>query len=256
MIFYFTATGNSLYVAKQLDDAPVSIPQVKTQNPSFTAECIGIVSPVYCGELPKIVLDFIKKTTFHTPYLYLALTYGNDVSDCPEFTKKQLDALGLNVSYIGTVKMVDNYLPVFDMDAQRATEKHVDDQLDKIKEDIAARKTYIPTATSKARKLHKTVAAMNKLMPSMNNGAALKVTDACYGCGICAKVCPIGNLKIENGKSLRISNTCLFCLACIHACPGNAIRLKKEKNPQARYRNEHITLTDLVEANEQKMNEE
>lgn len=29
MTFYFTATGNSLYVAKQLDESPISIPQAK-----------------------------------------------------------------------------------------------------------------------------------------------------------------------------------------------------------------------------------
>lgn len=28
MVFYFTATGNSLYVAKQLERDPVSIPQI------------------------------------------------------------------------------------------------------------------------------------------------------------------------------------------------------------------------------------
>lgn len=27
MLFYFTATGNSLYVAKQLENDPISIPQ-------------------------------------------------------------------------------------------------------------------------------------------------------------------------------------------------------------------------------------
>lgn len=27
MLFYFTATGNSLYAAKQLEEHPVSIPQ-------------------------------------------------------------------------------------------------------------------------------------------------------------------------------------------------------------------------------------
>ena len=28
MVFYFTGTGNSLYIAKQLEDDPISIPQV------------------------------------------------------------------------------------------------------------------------------------------------------------------------------------------------------------------------------------
>ena len=32
MIFYFTATGNSLYVAKQLDKSPISIPQIIHQK--------------------------------------------------------------------------------------------------------------------------------------------------------------------------------------------------------------------------------
>lgn len=52
MIFYFTATGNSLYVAKKLSENPISIPQVK-QGSSFEDDVIGIVSPVYCGEIPK-----------------------------------------------------------------------------------------------------------------------------------------------------------------------------------------------------------
>ena len=48
MLFYFTATGNSLYTAKQLEENPISIPQVmKQENLEFTADAIGIVAPVY-----------------------------------------------------------------------------------------------------------------------------------------------------------------------------------------------------------------
>ncbi|MBQ7688980.1 MAG: EFR1 family ferrodoxin [Clostridia bacterium] len=253
MVFYFTATGNSLYVAKQFDPDAVSIPQVKEKAPVYSADAIGIVCPVYCGEPPTIVLDFMKRATFDTPYLYMVLTYGKDVSDAPEFTKAQLAALGIDVKYIGTVHMVDNYLPVFDMDAQKDMDKHIDAQLEAVKADIAARKEYVPAASCRAKKLHKSAAVMNRLMPSMNNGSALRVTEDCYGCGICTQVCPIGNLKLKNGKSERIEKTCLFCLACIHACPGNAIRLKKEKNPNARYRNEHVSLSELIEANNQKI---
>ena len=42
MLFYFTGTGNTLYVAKQLEEKPVSIPQViRNENLDFTAESIG-----------------------------------------------------------------------------------------------------------------------------------------------------------------------------------------------------------------------
>lgn len=46
MVFYFTATGNSLYVAKQLDDELLSIPQeLNKTDRRYKADKIGIVCP-------------------------------------------------------------------------------------------------------------------------------------------------------------------------------------------------------------------
>ena len=72
MVFYFTGTGNSLYVARQIEDAPVSIPQViHSDNLNFSADSIGIVAPVYGHEVPPMVRDFMKKSAFHTEYFYM-----------------------------------------------------------------------------------------------------------------------------------------------------------------------------------------
>ena len=72
MVFYFTATGNSLYAAKKLDENPISIPQIlKQTNLIFTDDAIGIVFPIYAGRAPKIVLDFLKRSKFNTDYFYL-----------------------------------------------------------------------------------------------------------------------------------------------------------------------------------------
>lgn len=62
MVLYFTATGNSLYIAKCLDDNPISIAQIKGAH-DFSDDTVGIVCPVYCGEIPKTVLEFIKRAT-------------------------------------------------------------------------------------------------------------------------------------------------------------------------------------------------
>lgn len=60
MGFYFTATGNSLYVAKQFDANLISIPQViNNDNLSFQDETIGIVCPVFDNLPPQFVIDFI-----------------------------------------------------------------------------------------------------------------------------------------------------------------------------------------------------
>ena len=62
MVFYFTGTGNSLYIAKQLAECPVSIPQaMKQETLDFTDERIGIVAPIYGHEMPQMVKDFLKK---------------------------------------------------------------------------------------------------------------------------------------------------------------------------------------------------
>lgn len=94
MVFYFTATGNSLYVAKCIEEYPVSIPQVIKNSSIYSDNQIGIICPVYCGEIPNTVKEFLKESKFDTKYMYLILTYGNSASDCPEFTYNEFKALG------------------------------------------------------------------------------------------------------------------------------------------------------------------
>ena len=50
MVFYFTATGNSLYVAKCIDEYPVSIPQAIKNSSIYSDNQIGIVCPVIAAK--------------------------------------------------------------------------------------------------------------------------------------------------------------------------------------------------------------
>ena len=50
---------NSLYVAKQLEEHPVSIAQaIHDKEKVYRAERIGIVCPVFGHEMPELVKDF------------------------------------------------------------------------------------------------------------------------------------------------------------------------------------------------------
>ncbi len=251
MVFYFTGTGNSLYVARQLEENPVSIPQVIGREPlEFWGERIGVVAPVYGHEVPSMVRAFLKRARFHTDYFYMVLTYGNRHGGAAELAKQLCDACGIPVQYIQVVLMVDNWLPSFDMEEQVQLDKKVEVQIAAVRADVEARRHWIAPVTDTDRAAHRQFLERMRQLPPDAWQHLLQVTDGCVGCGICEKVCPSGSIRLKDGKAVHTPGQCQTCLACVHACPQKAIALTvPEKNPDARYRNEHVSLQDLIQAN-------
>lgn len=156
MVFYFTGTGNCLYIAKQLEAQPVSIPQVIHQeNLHFCDKSIGIVAPVYGHEVPVMVKEFLHKATFDTDYFYMILTYGNRHGGAAELAEQLCRECGVRVDYINVLLMVDNWLPSFDMDEQRKMDKNVQGQLEAIVSDLKAHKKMISPVTDTDRAAHR-----------------------------------------------------------------------------------------------------
>ncbi|WKY46169.1 EFR1 family ferrodoxin [Eubacteriaceae bacterium ES2] len=253
MLFYFTGTGNSLYVAKQINETPISIPQIIKQGKLlFKDDRIGIVTPVYGHEVPPMVKEFIQRATFDTEYFYLVLTYGFRHGGAAELAKNLCNECGIKPSYINTILMVDNWLPAFDMSEEILLDKNIDRQIHEIVEDIKSTRQMISQVTESDREVHQQFLAGISQMPTDAWQHLLVVGDKCNGCGICTMVCPSSSMKMVNEKAVPISGNCQTCLACAHACPQKAIGLViLEKNPDARFRNEHIELKEIIEANNQ-----
>lgn len=253
MVFYFTATGNSLYVAKYLEQYPVSIPQIfGKQHLDFEAECIGIVCPVYGHEVPTMVQEFLKKASFKTKYFYMVLTYGNRHGGAAELAEELCKESGLRPDYINVLLMVDNWLPSFDMEEQMLIDKKVEEHLSEIKEDIQNRKRMIAKVTDTDKEAHQQFLTNREKLPKDIWQHLIRISDDCIGCTLCTQVCPSASLHMESGRAVYIPGKCQSCLACVHHCPRKAIRLNlPEKNPNSRYRNEHISLKEIIEANNQ-----
>ena len=77
MIFYFTGTGNSGYVAQEIakatDDKVISISKLMREKAGKSRaleysladhEPVGIIFPVYAYSAPKMVREFIKNIKF------------------------------------------------------------------------------------------------------------------------------------------------------------------------------------------------
>ncbi len=251
-ICYFTASGNCLYVARRIGGTLLSIPQLmRREKIEIEDNAVGIVCPVYAVELPFMIVDFMKRADIKTDYFFFILTcgYGYEVSlGHAEVAARER---GWDLKYGSGVLMVDNYLPFFDMDEERRKlpEKDVEGQLDKICADIKARKEQrvMLTAELKAQMEH----YHKNLAPKViNKNMALDYTvnDDCVHCGTCVKVCPANNITVTEGKVI-FGDHCEVCYACLHNCPKKAIHLPVEK-AAARFRNEHVSLNDIISSNE------
>lgn len=257
-VFFFSATGNSLYVAGRFSDSPISIPQeMRKSKRDYEADSIGIVCPVYYGEIPGYVQKFLKTSAFSASYFYFILTYGSSPMIAPKFAAEYAYKCGITTNYSTCILMVDNYLPYFDMDSEKGMDKHVESQIEKALGEVRARKTGIPVPTLDERKWYERVRKFNVENPAFNSGSQITITERCVGCGVCTRVCPQGNCYLDSGKAHRKKETCEFCLGCIQNCPVNAIALSiEDRNPDARYRNKHISLKQIEAANCQICNDQ
>lgn len=268
IVLYFTGTGNSLYIARQIagkDGEILSIPQlVKEGKYDIEADEIGIVYPIYGHMPPNMVRRFIQRANLKADYLFAVLTYGARKCNAVEIWEDISSHAGKKFDYISTIVMVDNWLPNFDMNEQVMIDKHIPENLQMITEDLASRKQWHEPVTQEERDMHAGFMKYSGINPEtgflVQSQNYFDITDACIGCSACVSVCPKGNYKMTS-RGVSTQGECEFCFACIQNCPQKAIKFKKnegdpllahgEANPNARYRNEHISLIDIKRANNQ-----
>ena len=254
-ILYFTSTGNSLYVAKRIGGELLSIPQLeKDREYNVFADAVGIVVPIYGFDVPRLVRAYLNRVNIRAPYVFAIMTYGDWPMAATVQMAKLLKKRDIPLHYTNEIDMVDNYLPGYEVAKQleKKQEPTIEAAIDRVVEDINNRKRALlhKGMAAKAISAGLSAAVRSGLGKRVMNSSAKKfrVQEHCNGCGICQKVCPMGNILVE-GRPMYLDK-CEFCLACTHLCPQNAIGLKGEKSA-ARFRNPHVSLAEIIAANNQ-----
>lgn len=248
-LFYFSSTGNTLAVARGLSEKLngvelYSIAQCLKDNEFPKAESVGLLFPVYIAGLPLIVRRFIEKYDFaQTKYIFSVATYGGMDGVAHKQVNKLLEDQGKKIGAAFGLKMPDNYIPFFkkpDPDNVDELLKDVEECLPNMAELILGQKTVPYKGAGFMSLLFSLIYFLGtKQIPKMDKKFAVNTN--CNGCGICAKVCPVGDVEIVENRP-RWAGHCEHCLACIHWCPQQAITFKKKL---WQYHNPKINVSDM-----------
>lgn len=249
-ILYFSSTGNNIYIAQSLGGQMLSIPQlIKNNEYKIKDEIVGIIFPNYYMTLPDIVVKYLKKVEIDAEYIFTLCSYGSIEEGTIRALKKcnRLLEEKHEISYSNTVLMVDNYLPAFDMKKEKEIKKDedMDARISTIKEDIKAKKEQKLSSF-----IEEEILIQDQQHKEYNQKIIkLELTEnECIQCGICVKVCPRANIKLD-GKPI-IGDKCEYCFGCVHHCVNNVIRTNIEKSSE-RFINPHIKVSQIIEANNQ-----
>ena len=232
-IYCFSATGNSLHtartIAKELDGTVKAI----TREPAETDDdLIGIVFPAFYWGAPRIVMEFAQqlKVTNPAAYVFSIVVSGGGAPGAA-------NALRMKIDYTAELKSVNNYLPSYEVNNDAETHAKAQAQLEQIISDIKARKVQRGWYSPVNR-------VIRRMMPGSGCDRKFKVA-GCTACGICAKVCPVGNITSTVGGP-AFAHSCEHCLACMHACPAAAIDYGKSAGRE-RYVHPEVKLAGLLE---------
>lgn len=255
MIFYFTATGNSLQaselVAAQLNDELISIPAAIAENRFIynvkEGESVGFIFPVYFYGIPTILTEFVSKLELQgekDPYLFLILNCGGNTGIAGRMFGKRLKSRGYRLSAVHSVVMVDNYVlmyPVITREKQEEVLDLAEQQLKEICNKVRNReKGDFDELRGRAAGLLTKVA-----YPLYAYGRKTKkfyTDEKCTRCGLCERICPSHAIKVTKEGPVWQRDRCIHCLGCIHRCPTSAIQYGKSTVNRGRYVNPRVKL--------------
>ena len=220
MVFYFSGTGNSRYVAQhlseQLGDELVSMNRLIRQRRldpytaqyAFTSEVpFVVVCPTYCWHVPKVVEEFLLDSRFlGSREMYFLLTCGSGTGQAAAHAEKICGELSLEFMGLTSILMPENYITLF----------HAPEADEAV--------GIIRASRAQVENIAKQILIRHTVKDSYSG--SYNTTEA--------KLCPLANIRMQDGKPVW-QGSCTQCQSCIAVCPVDAIEFGHRAKGKRRY---------------------
>ncbi|NLW51706.1 MAG: 4Fe-4S binding protein [Candidatus Brocadiaceae bacterium] len=254
-VFWFSGTGNSLRAARVVagafpDSELVPIAAVEGEAVHVRpADRIGLVFPVYAWGVPPIVERFIERLpAVEDAYAFAVLTYGGDPGRAPGMTQGLLRRRGLRLAASFGVRMPDNYPPLGGApppEKQEPVLRAAEERLAVIARELRAAPRGAVRNGKAFWRLAGRVAYPVFRRTAARGDRAFGADEKCNGCGVCARICPVGNIEMVAGRPHWLGH-CEQCYACFHWCPQQAVQYRGRTERQVRYHHPDCAVSDMA----------
>ena len=236
---YFSGTGNSWRIASACAERfsaagyETDVESIQSGNPPGpAADAACFCFPVHALDLPRNAIPYLRglpAASKNVPTILLVT--GGDPDNCGwalASGARLLAERGYRVRIADLVPMPNNWTPfhsALDRDeAERLIGRGVEQAGGIISRFLAGETWVKPISLRKFGALGSMLVrtlfhrrGVYKLWTLFETGSR------CNGCGLCARICPTGSIRIEAGKPVW-SSSCVQCMRCFNYCPNRAIR--------------------------------
>ncbi len=248
MIFYFSGTGNTKWMAQHLAQAtreqllyiPDELRKGKLQYTLQEGERLGFCFPTHGWQPPHIVRTFIRKASFLLPpssYVYAATTCGDNMGHAMRILDKELGKKGMKTDARFAVVMPESnvcfsFLHLDTPEKVQQKKTAAQKTVAHISEVVKNRQVGVEELVKGAIPYTYTYVIGGYYNKHLITDKHFWVDEeACIQCGLCAKLCPVDDIE-GLPPHWKHDGSCTNCLACYHHCPQHAIHWGKMQRGQ------------------------
>ena len=215
MVLYFTGTGNSRYLARRIAEG-LEMPlydlnaciKAGDTAPVQTGQDVVLVTPTYAWRIPRVVSQWLGNTELTgAERIWFVMDCGSEIGNAAKYNRELAAQKAL--TYMGTAQIVmpENYIALFPAPDKQEAKAIVENAKPAIRSIIDCIRNGMEFPAPRNNLYDRFMSsAINPIFyKGIVKADAFTVSDTCIGCGKCAQLCPLNNIRLDKDKPVWLS---------------------------------------------------